>query len=65
VTVPDTRHAREDRQRWSMGQSGHFGAVVRTLLQFVREICTEPFPEGATETPSATLFRHLPFVPVR
>jgi hypothetical protein len=48
-----------------MGQSGHFGAVVRTLLHFVREICTEPFPEGATAIPSTPLFRHLLFAPVR
>lgn len=48
-----------------MGQSGHFGVVVRTLLHFVREICTEPFPEGATAAPSAMLFGHPLFVPVR
>jgi len=64
VTVPDTRHAREDRPHWSMGQSGHFGAVVCTLLHFVREICTEPFPDGVTATPRVTLFGHPLFVPV-
>lgn len=68
MTVPDPCHVREDRPGRPAGQSGHFAADPRTLLHFVREICTEhsPCADGRRpRAPRVTPRRNPPFVPVR